>query len=36
MGGGDCGPDYLCRVFAAIVAGHYAASWDRVAWLLRR
>ena len=33
---GFVGPDILGWIFAAIVAGHYAASWDRVAWLMRR
>ena len=23
-------------IFATIVAGHYALSWDRIVWLLRR
>ncbi len=23
-------------VFAAVVVGHYALSWDRIGWLLRR
>ena len=30
------GPSLAGWIFAAIVAGHYALSWDRVAWLLRR
>ena len=33
---GIVGPDWLAWTFAAIAAGHYALSWDRVAWLLRR
>jgi hypothetical protein len=33
---GFVGPDFLGWIFAAIVVGHYVASWDRVAWLMRR
>jgi hypothetical protein len=33
---GFVGANLVGWVFIAIVAGHYAASWDRVAWLLRR
>ena len=30
------GPSPAGWIFAAIVAGHYGLSWDRIAWLLRR
>lgn len=30
------GPSIAGWIFAAIVASHYALSWDRVAWLFRR
>jgi len=33
---GFVGPDWAGWTFAAIAAAHYALSWDRVAWLLRR
>lgn len=32
----DLGSTVLGAIFAALVVVHYALSWDRIAWLLRR